>query len=128
MIRSRLIAALFCSLTFFSCQRDPAIRKRKYIEGGDRYFRTAKYREARIMYLSALKVDARYGLSYYALGQAELKLNHVGEAIGALRRAVELLPDGPERDDSRVKLADIWLAYLREASFQPRVVDEAAGL
>src|ERR1700722_16042806 len=125
---SRLIAALFCSLAFFSCQRDPDVRKRKYIEGGDKYFRNSKYREARIMYLSALKLDAKDGPAYYALARAELKLDNVGETVGALRRAVELLQDGPERDDARVKLADIWLGYLREATFQPQVVEEASSL
>jgi tetratricopeptide (TPR) repeat protein len=125
---SRLIAALLCSVTFVSCQRDPNIRKRKYIVGGDRYFRNSKYREARIMYLSALKLDAKNGPAYYALAQSELRLSHLGEAVGALRRAVELLPDNPQRDDARVKLADIWLAYLRGAAFQPRAVEEASGL
>src|ERR1700674_5331112 len=90
---SRLIAVLFCSLAFFSCQRDPDVRKRKYIEGGDKYFRNSKYREARIMYLSALKLDAKDGPAYYGLARAELKLNDLQKSMRALRRAVELLPD-----------------------------------
>src|ERR1700730_4769607 len=115
---SRLIAALFCSLVFFSCQRDPTVRKRKYIEGGDKYFRNSKYRQARIMYLSALKLDAKSGPAYYGLARAELKLNNLQETVRALRRTAELLQDSPERDDARVKLADICLGYLREARFQ----------
>src|SRR4029077_5468955 len=90
---SSLIAALLCSLAFFSCHRDPDVMKRKYIAGGDKYFRNSKYREARIMYLSALKFDAKSGPAYYGLARAELKLNDLQESMRTLRRAVELLPD-----------------------------------
>ena len=102
--------------------------KRKYFEGGDKYFRNSKYREARIMYLSALKFDARYGAAYYGLARADLKLNDLQETVRALRRAVELLPDSPERDDARVKLADIFLLYLREGPFQREVFEQASSL
>jgi tetratricopeptide (TPR) repeat protein len=129
---SRLIAVLFCSLAFFSCHRDPDTMKRKYIAGADKYFHNSKYREARIMYLSALKFDPKSGLAYYGLARAELKLNDVQESMRALRRAAELLPDSPERDDARVKLADICLQYLREetfqATFQRQVIEEASSL
>jgi tetratricopeptide (TPR) repeat protein len=124
----RLIAVLLCSLAFFSCHRDPNIVKRKYFEGADRYFGNGKYREARIMYLSALKFDARYGPAYYGLARADLKLNNLQETVRALRRAVELLDDGPERDDARIKLADIFLRYLRDATYQREVVEQASTL
>ena len=124
----RLMAVLFCSLAFFSCNRNPDLKKRKYMEGGDRYFRNGKYREARIMYRSALKVDAKNGPGHYALAQAELKLNNGQGTVEALRRAVELLQDSPERDDARVKLADACLGYLREVTFHPQVAEEASSL
>jgi tetratricopeptide (TPR) repeat protein len=124
----RLIAVLFCSLAFSSCHRDPDKMKRKYFEGADKYFRNSKYREARIMYLSALKFDAKYGPAYYGLARADLKLNDLQETVRALRRTVELLPDSPERDDARVKLADIFLLYLREGPFQREVFEQASSL
>src|SRR5580704_2775457 len=92
---SRLIAVLFCSIAILSCSRNPEVVKRRYMEGGHKYARNSKYREARIMYLSALKLDAKYGPAYYALAQADLKLSNLQETVRALRRAVELLPDGP---------------------------------
>jgi tetratricopeptide (TPR) repeat protein len=125
---SRLIAVLLGSLAFFSCHRNPDVMKRKYFEGGDKYFRKSKFREARIMYLSALKFDAKYGPAYYGLARADLKLNDLQETVRALRRAVELLPDSPERDDARVKLADIFLLYLREGPFQREVFEQASSL
>jgi tetratricopeptide (TPR) repeat protein len=125
---SRLIAVLFFSLAMFSCNRNPQVMKRKYLEGGDKYFRNSKYREARIMYLSALKFDAKYGPAYYGLARADLKLNNLQETVRALRRAVELLLDSPERDDARIKLADIFLLYLRDATYQREVVEQASTL
>jgi tetratricopeptide (TPR) repeat protein len=125
---SRLITVLFCCVAIFSCSRNPDVRKRKYMQGGDKYFGNSKYREARIMYLSVLKVDAKYGPAYYALARADLKLNNLQETVRALRRAIELLQDGPERDDARIKLADIFLLYLRDGPFQREVVEQASGL
>jgi tetratricopeptide (TPR) repeat protein len=80
------------------------------------------------MYLSALKNDQKYGEAYYGLSQATLRLNNADEAAPALRRAIELLPDGPERDNARVQLADIYLGYLRLVTFQPQVSGDTERL
>ena len=36
---SRLISVLLCSLAIFSCNQNPEVVKRKYMEGGDKYSR-----------------------------------------------------------------------------------------
>ena len=93
-----------------SCSRDPNVAKRKYLESGNRYFDKGKFKEASIMYRSALKKDVRYGEAYYRLGLTHLKLNSIAAAERSLRRAFELLPKGsPEMLDTTVKLSDIYL-------------------
>src|SRR3954447_26000422 len=75
------------------CSRDPNVVKKRYLESGNRYFEKGKYKEARIMYLDALQKDQRYGPAYYKLGLTTLKTGPLMQAVNALRRAVELLPD-----------------------------------
>ena len=48
-----------------SCSRDPNVAKKKYLESGNKYFEKGKYKEASIMYRSALEKDVRYGEAYY---------------------------------------------------------------
>src|SRR3954449_5507120 len=104
------------------CSRDPNIAKKKYLESGNRYFAKGKYREARIMYLDALQKDQRFGPAHYHLGLTALKTGPVRDAVGAFRRAIELLPDtDPDHWDSRVKLSEIYLLVARE---QKQFLDE----
>ena len=59
-------AAAVCLLAVIvvsgGCNRDPNVAKKRYLDSGNRYFEKGKYKEARIMYLDALKKDHRYGL------------------------------------------------------------------
>ncbi len=116
-----------------SCSLDPNTAKRKYLESGNKYFSRGKYREASIMYRSALKKDVRYAPAYYHLGLTFLKLKDPISAERALRRAFELLPSGSDRDDAAGKLADIYLAvYLsdtrRNKAYEAEVSDLAKRL
>ncbi len=98
-----------------SCSRDPEVVKRKYVENGNKYFERGKYKEASIMYRSALKKDLKYGEAYYRLALTQLKLGQLNMAVRALSRAAGLPMDGPEREDARKRLADIYLgAYLSD--------------
>lgn len=95
-----------------SCIRDPSVTKRKYIQAGNKYFATGKYRQASILYRSALRQDAKFGEAYYRWGLCELQLNDLSEAVSPLRRAVELLPAGDEKLDAKSRLANLYLYYL----------------
>ena len=110
-----------------SCSRDPNVVKVRYLNSGNKYFEKAKYKEASIMYRTALQKDAKFGEAYYRLALVDLKLNQPVSAINRLRRAVELLkPTQPERTDARVKLADVYIDYLEQTSKrQAEVVEEA---
>jgi tetratricopeptide (TPR) repeat protein len=124
-IRS-LVSCLLLIAAGTSCSRDPNVRKAAYVQKGNEYFDKGKYKEASIMYRTALQRDAKFGDAHYRLALAELKMEQPVAAVGELRRAVELLkPDRPERTDARVKLADIYLDYLeRAAKREADIVDE----
>ena len=116
------LVAVLVALTMVACSRDPNAAKRRYLENGNKYFAKGKYKEASIMYRNALQKDQRYGAAYYHLAQTDLKLGRIPNALGELRRAIELIPkDQPEHLDSEVRLAEIYLAFTRESQFLTEV-------
>jgi tetratricopeptide (TPR) repeat protein len=120
----RCLVVILAALTLVSCSRDPNVAKRRYLENGNKYFAKGKYKEASIMYRNALQKDQRYGPAYYHLAQTDLKLGRIPNALGELRRAIELIPKGqPEHLDSEVRLAEIYLAFTRESQFLAEVED-----
>jgi len=112
---------------FASCSRDPNLVKVRYLNSGNKYFERAKYKEASIMYRTALQKDAKFGEAYYRLGLVDLKQSQPVAAVNHFRRAVELLqPTQPERTDARVKLADVYLDFLEQSSkHEAEIIDEA---
>src|SRR3984885_841291 len=114
----RRLVVVLAALTLVACSRDPNVAKKRYLENGNKYFDKGKYKEASIMYRNALQKDQRYGLAYYHLALTDLKLGRVPNAMGELRRAVELIPkDQPERVESEVRLAEIYIAFARDEQF-----------
>ena len=118
----RFVVIMVAALTLVSCSRDPNAAKKRYLENGNKYFAKGKYKEASIMYRNALQKDQRFGLAYYKLAQTDLKLGRIPNALGELRRAIELIPkDQPEHVDSEIKLAEIYLAFTRETQYLTEV-------
>jgi tetratricopeptide (TPR) repeat protein len=126
LIRPVLPCLLLLALSA-SCSRDPNVVKLRYLNNGNNYFKKGSYKQASIMYRTALQKDAKFGEAYYRLALTDLKMQQPVAAVASLRRAVELLkPDLPERTDARIKLADIYLDYLeRSAQRQAELLDEA---
>ncbi len=119
-----LSLVLFVLAAFVSCSRDPNVAKKHYLDSGNKYFEKGKYKEAAIMYRSALQKDLRYGPAYYKLALAQLKLRQISPAVNALRRSIELnkAKDPASADahwDSVVKLSELFVA-----SADPRVFNE----
>ncbi|MBI3679722.1 MAG: tetratricopeptide repeat protein [Acidobacteria bacterium] len=117
MIARTLLRAAFPLLLLLvaaaSCSRDPEKAKKAYVDRGNDYFKKGKYKEASIMYRSALKKDLRYGEAYYRLGLTDLRMGRPVDAMRNLRRAYELQPDNL---DAASNLADLYLAiYLSDA-------------
>jgi tetratricopeptide (TPR) repeat protein len=114
-MKLRWLAVILVALMAASCSRDPDVAKRRYLESGNRYFDRGKYREASMMYRSAIKKDARYGDAYYRLGLSLLKLRDPGGALRSFVRALDLLPSGPSQIDTSGKLTDLYIAgYLAD--------------
>src|SRR6516164_3549336 len=118
-----LILAVLLGLV--SCSRDPAVVKKRYFESGNKYFERGRYREASIQYRNALKQDPKYGPAHYKMGLTGLKTQDVAGAVNSFRRAKDTLPpDSPEKTDTIVKLAEI---YLQVAHGDKSYMDEVEG-
>jgi tetratricopeptide (TPR) repeat protein len=121
--------ALMALLSLVSCNRDPNVAKKRYLESGNKYFEKGKYKEARIMYRDARQKDGRYGPAYYRLGLVDEKLALWAEAVQSFRRAVELLPpDQPDHWDAVVKLSEIYISLSRDAELLNEVQGFCAQL
>src|SRR5438477_1461 len=101
MKRGIFLTCLPLLLVLTACSRNP----KAYLDNGNKFFAKAKYKEAVLMYRNALLKDQKYGEAYYRLALAELQLGALGDAVGALRRAVELQPDNT---DAAVQLASLY--------------------
>src|ERR1700685_4508206 len=107
----KFLLMLLVVMLVASCNRDPKVQAERYLENGNKFFDKAKYKEASIMYRRALQKDLRFGEAYYRLALAELKLASYGDAVRALRRAVELEPDN---SDAAIKLSDILMVAISQ--------------
>ena len=88
-----ILALAVVSILSLGCNKNPEVRKQKYVESGDRYFEKAKYREAAIQYSNAIQVDSRFAEAHYKLAQTELKLQQWLTAYRELTRTLELQPE-----------------------------------
>ena len=109
-MRKLLVLLVF---TFFmaSCSRDPKVQARRYVDNGNKFYEKSKYKEASIMYRRALQKDLRFGDAYYRLALADIQLAAFGDAVRALRRAVELEPDNA---DAAIRLSDILMVAISQ--------------
>jgi tetratricopeptide (TPR) repeat protein len=104
------VAVAIALLALTSCNRDPNVAKRRYVESGNKYFQKGKYREAALMYRDALQKDKRFGEAHYRLGLTYFKMDNLQEGVRSMRRAMEFLPgNAPERWDAMVKLSSIFV-------------------
>jgi cellulose synthase operon protein C len=96
----------FSALFLAACSRDPAVRKQKYFESGERYFAKGKYREAIIQFRNATEVDAGFAAAHYRLAETYLKLQDGQQAYTELGRTLELEPDNSK---ARIDMANLLI-------------------
>jgi tetratricopeptide (TPR) repeat protein len=114
------------ALTLFATACSPEAKKKKALDGGNKYFEKGQYKQARLMYLNAIKVDPRFGEAYYQLALTNLRLGSYGEALGNLQRTIELQP---ENLDAHSKLADIYLnAYASNQAKYKNLINDIRDL
>lgn len=120
---------LALALGFTSCNSDPNVAKKRYLDLGNKYFERGKYKEANIMYRRALEKDKRYGTAYYKLALTDLKQGTLSLALSNFHRAIELLgKDNPDHWDSVTKLTDIYLWVAHDAPHLKESEDNIAAL
>jgi tetratricopeptide (TPR) repeat protein len=108
-------AVLACVLGLISCNTDPNVAKKRYLEMGNKYFDRANYKSASIMYRRALEKDKRYGPAYYKLGLTYWKQGSLNLAVVNFRKAVdELRKDNPDHWDALMRATDIYLEIAHD--------------
>jgi len=123
----RLVLASFvmAALTFLSsvtgCSRNPNIRKRKYLESGERYMAKGKLQEAAIQFSNALKVDHGYAAAHYQLAHTYIKEGMLQAGYVELIHTVDLAPSNIQ---ARLDLGNLALAGgdLARATEQARAL------
>jgi tetratricopeptide (TPR) repeat protein len=111
-----LSAVLACALGLISCNTDPNVAKKRYLEMGNKYFDRANYKSASIMYRRALEKDKRYGPAYYKLGLTYYKQGSLSLAVANFRKAVdELRKDNPDHWDALMRVTDIYLLIAKDS-------------
>ncbi len=105
--RSFSIPALTCLMLISGCNRDPNVRKQKYLESGKRYEKDEKYKEATIQFANALKVDRNFADAHYELGKTYLKMGSVMAGYTELLRTVDLAPKNLQ---ARIDLGNLQVA------------------
>ncbi len=89
MTRRRIFLLCLVLLTLFAAACGPEAKKKKALDGGNKYFEKGQYKQARLMYLNAIKADPRFGEAYYKLALTNLRLGAPAEAVGNLQQGAE---------------------------------------
>src|SRR6185312_12983726 len=106
VIAGTMVLSLAAALTT-GCNRDPNVRKAKYLESGKKYEASGKYKEAAIQLSNALKLDKNYADAYFELAKVELKLGNAMAGYTELAKTVQLAPGNLE---ARITLGQLLLA------------------
>ncbi|HMF74978.1 MAG TPA: tetratricopeptide repeat protein [Bryobacteraceae bacterium] len=98
-----------CAILFATgCSQSPE----KLLAAANKYHDNKQYKEASILYQKVLVKDKTNAEAYYRQGLNWLDQGRYGEAVGPLRRAIDLKPSNT---DAEMKLAEIYLsAYSRD--------------
>jgi tetratricopeptide (TPR) repeat protein len=98
-----LACVSLCAFAFLaSCSQS----SEKLLAAANKYHQAKKYQEASILYQKAIVKDKTNAEAYYRQGLNMLDDRKVAEAVGYLRRAVDLQP---ANSDAAGKLAEIYL-------------------
>src|SRR5579883_2083702 len=97
-----------------------------YVNKGNQLAARGKYAEAELNYRKAIQKNANLGEAFYQLGLTSLKDGKAIDGYRDLARAVQLMPN---RDDVKVKLADLALTIFMADRSRPQVPwDQAVKL
>jgi tetratricopeptide (TPR) repeat protein len=89
------------------CNRDPNVRKQKYLQSGERYEKEGKLREAVIQFSNALRFDRGFAAAHYELAKTYSRMDLPNQAYMELMRTVELSPGNLQ---ARLDLGNLLLS------------------
>jgi tetratricopeptide (TPR) repeat protein len=75
---------------FLGCERDPNIRKQKFLESGSHYFVKEEFPAAVVEFSNALQIDPNFAPAHFQLAECFLKMQRFPEAYRELQRTIEL--------------------------------------
>src|ERR1700748_2378338 len=110
MVSNRSLAyrssvVILLALLSGACSRSPEY----FLKKGNQLAAQGKYAEAELNYRNATQKNPRFGEAFYQLGLTDMKAGKVIDGYRALGMAAQLMPD---RDDVKVKLADLSFALF----------------
>ncbi|MFY9852343.1 MAG: tetratricopeptide repeat protein [Terracidiphilus sp.] len=108
------LIAIFLS----SCSMDPGVRKQKYFEEGQNYFKKGQFSEAAIEFTNAVKIDPGFADAHFQLAESYLRIGQQGRAYQELVLTTELRP-GDGR--ARMELATLLIQLRRFNDAQDQV-------
>jgi tetratricopeptide (TPR) repeat protein len=118
------VSASLCAVLLFSsaCTQSPE----KLLATANRYHDSKKYKEASILYQKVITKDKTNAEAYYREGLNLLDDHQPFQAMGFLRRAVDL---NPSNTDAAVKLSEIYLAiYASDTRKYRSMLDDVRDL
>jgi tetratricopeptide (TPR) repeat protein len=119
LLASASLAALLFSA---ACMQSP----QKLLATANRYHDSKRYKEASILYQKVITKDKANAEAYYREGLNLLDDHQPFQAIGFLRRAVDL---NPNNTDAAVKLSEIYLAvYASDTRKYRSMIDDVREL
>lgn len=118
-----LLAGFLIPALFVGCNRDPNVKKQKFLESGNRYRDKGKFRESAIQYSNAIQVDPRFAEAHYQLGETYIKLQDYNRAFSELSRTVDLAPDNYQ---AHLELVNLLIASRNpDGSRSPEYLTQA---
>jgi tetratricopeptide (TPR) repeat protein len=117
------LAPVCCALLIATgCTQSPE----KLLAAANKYHDKKQYKEASILYQKVLIKDKTNAEAYYRQGLNAMDQGQYREAVGALRRAIDLKPSN---SDAEMKLAEIYLsAYSRDPNRFKSILPEIRDL
>jgi tetratricopeptide (TPR) repeat protein len=74
------------------CERDPNVRKQRFLESGNHYFAKEEFPAAVVEFSNALQVDPNFAPAHFQLAECYLKMQRFSDAYRELQRTIELDP------------------------------------
>lgn len=105
------------------CNRDPNVRKHKYLDSAKRYEANGKYKEAMIQLSNALKVDHDFADAHFEMAKVYLKMNNTTLAYRELNTTVGL---DPKNLEARIDLGRILITG--NATYRAQAEDQAKAV